>query len=131
MKVTLLAFVFPLVLMFTGIVGLVSSTTLPGCTAPTTVTTDMGKRAYTADQVVVRIGEFQQAVIDASDAKKVPEATARVIVFWTVQSMQTLKSAPVGWDAALRKTWPPVRLEVAKQPALATWAPIIDALIGG
>lgn len=89
-----------------------------------------GQRAFTALQVTQRVGEFQNAVIAASDAKKIPVEQSRVIVRWTVSSLEVLKTAPQGWDASLRQTWVQVRPVVANLESIGPWAITIDLLLG-
>jgi hypothetical protein len=108
------------------------------CHAPATIKTDPGKRAYTADQIVQRLGEFQNAVIDAQRANKVKTEDARIIVQWLSGdgaqwpgAFQVLKTAPQGWPTSLLSSWNGLRAKVAAIPALSTWADIIDQLIQG
>ena len=104
---------------------------LAGCaSAPPTIQTPEGKRAYTANEIVIRVHEFQRVVIDASDRKIIPEEVAREIVTWTVASAKTLASAPQGWQGMLRSTWLAVRERVNSLSQLSHWSFVFDAMLG-
>lgn len=106
---------------------------LSGCAlhAPASVVTPAGQAAYTADQIVTRLGEFQQAVIDASDANKIKVDDARTIVTWTRAALDTLKQTPGGRNALVASGWAKVRPIIAGNPQLAPWADVLDAFMGG
>lgn len=116
---------FLIVLVLAGALGSAA------CHPPASIQTPAGAHAYTADQIVKRLGEFQQATIDASDASKIPVATARTIVQWTTSAIQTLKTAPIGWGATARASWIPIKAQVNQLGAIASWTPIVDALLEG
>jgi hypothetical protein len=97
---------------------------------PAAVVAANAQGVYTADQVVTRIREFQKLVIDYSRSGIIPMQTGREIVMWSRASMETIGAVPDGWQATVKKGWENVRPKVEKLPAVATWAPIIDALIG-
>ncbi len=103
---------------------------LSGCHAPVTVTTPQAQTAYRADQVVVRIGEFQQVVIDSSHAGTVKVGDAHVIVEWTTASLATLGATPDGWQAALKAGWPQVRTIASRYPVLVPYVTILDGILG-
>lgn len=112
-----------------------------GCGVPTGIQTPQGKAAYRADQVVTRLGEFQNAVIDAGRANKLTQADARAIVAWisgdvratppVTGAIDVLNTAPQGAKATLEASWATVRPRVLANPTLASWAPIIDSLLQG
>jgi hypothetical protein len=118
----------------------VLATILTAC-APKSLQTPEGKHAYTADQIAKRLGEFQNAVIDASSANKIPLADARTIVTWisgdqhatppVVGALTILKVAPDGWQAVVLSGWQRVHPLVDRNPTLATWSGVIDALLEG
>ncbi len=96
--------------------------------------------AYTADQVVIRLGELQNAVIAATPAH-ITTADARVIVTWlsgdpaavppTVGVFAILGTVPDGWKATVTASWQTVRPILAANTTLAPWAPVVDALLQG
>lgn len=91
--------------------------------------TPAASAAYTADQIVKRIGEAQQAVIDASDANKINVADARTIVLWTRTTLKALGEAPNGWQAVALAGWPDVRALLLANATLSPWVPTLDDLL--
>ncbi len=60
--------------------ALVGSTlSLPACQRPVTITTDAGKLAFTADQIVLRVNELQRAAIDANTRGILDIGTTRTL----------------------------------------------------
>lgn len=105
--------------------------TLAGC-APKTITTAPGQIAFTADQVVVRVNELQNAAIQANTNKALDDATTRVIVNWAIAADTTLKTTPSGWQATLKSGWLAVKPQIpVNNPTLAITVGAVDALIGG
>lgn len=110
------------------------------CGHPATITTPEGQRAYKADQVVLRLGELQQAVIAAADANKVPLALAREIVTWIsgdvnatppkVGIVKAFESAPAGPPTFAVAEWNNLKARLEPYPDLATFVPIIDSFLG-
>lgn len=115
--------------------------TMPGClySAPPNLT-PQAQKAYTADQVVTRLGELQNAVIDAATANKVKTADARLIVAWisgdktttppTVGVLDMIAATPSGWQAAAQVAWPRIQAALQNNPNLSVWAPIVQQLLG-
>jgi hypothetical protein len=68
---------------------------------PATVTTPAGKAAWNADLFVQRAGELQSAAISANQQGALSDKTAVRIVQFTVGAIQTAKSTPDGWQAAV------------------------------
>jgi hypothetical protein len=97
---------------------------------PSSVTTDAGRQAYTADQIVQQVAIFQHTVVDLADRGVISVTTARSIVAWTVATLRTIQASPNGWEATVREGWRQVRPKVVELPAVAPWGPTIDALIG-
>lgn len=124
----------------TTLVPLLFLMLLVGC-APKSYTTPEARAAYTADQVVVRLGELQTATIDAFHADKVTLADARLVVTWvsgdssttppTLGAVDVLRTAPAGWKATLLASWQTVRSRLLVYTALASWVPIVDSLLQG
>lgn len=75
------------------------------CHAPVTVTTPAGKAAYTADQVVTRLGELQNAAIQANQGGALDTNTTRSIVTYVVATTKTLQQTPAGWVATVQAGW--------------------------
>lgn len=109
------------------------------CGPPKSLQTQQGRDSYSADQVVQRLGEFQNAVIDGRQAGKVTLADARAIVSWIsgdrnaspslLGAVDILKTVPQGWRATVQTSWQAIRSRVLAIPDLATWVPIIDGLL--
>lgn len=113
---------------------------LVGC-APKTFQTPQAKSAYTADQVVIRLGELQNVIIDGQKAGVVPLATARDLVTWiagdnklnppVLGAVDVLKAAPDGWKATIQTGWAIARLRLMTVTELSQWVSILDPLIEG
>lgn len=99
-----------------------------------------GQLVYTADQVVTRLGEIENAVIAACNAGTGPTCaatapistdTSRALVQAVVSATTALKASPQGWQAIALAGWqqakmlPPLQTPAAKGYVLA-----IDALLG-
>lgn len=114
---------------------------VPVACAPKHFENPQAKAAYTADQVVTRLGEFQKVVIDAQQAGKVPLDTARVIVTWVsgdtnavppaLGAVDIVKTTPTGWKATLQTGWAAVRTRLLAVIDLSPWVSILDPLIEG
>lgn len=91
---------------------------------PPNITTPAGKVAFSADQVLVRVGELQKAAIQAEATGGLSTAQARVIVGWTTPAAKVLKETPNGAQASLSASW-----TVAKQKAGPITNPAILALM--
>lgn len=113
---------------------------LSGC-APKTITDPAVRAAYTADQLVIRLGELQNATIDATTAQKIDIGTGREIVTWISGDVRAtppvtgvvavIQTAPQGWKATVRAGWQTVRPMVNAAPALQLYVVVIDNLLGG
>jgi hypothetical protein len=89
---------------------------LAACHAPVTVVTPQGKTAYTADQVVVRVRELQNAAIQANATlvngqPGLDTATTRIVVQTCVSLAQTLAATPTGWPATIKTAWASFRVQ--------------------
>lgn len=109
----------------------------PACTkyhyipAPPVTASAPAKVAFRADQVVLRLEEFQTFIIDQATSGQIPTPTARIIVKWTVAAVTTIGQTPNGWQPTVLTGWHLIRDEVAKLPQSAQWVGVIDALLGG
>lgn len=99
-----------------------------GC-APKTLS-PTGQRVFTANEISIRVGEFQSATIAASDAKQIPQETAREIVKWCIAAQETLRSTPSGWEATLKTGWSALRPKVRALPQLSGWSTAVDIILG-
>lgn len=100
------------------------------CTPKSPTLSPAATRAYTANEIAIRVREFQTATINASDAMQIPQPQARVIVQWCVTTLEILRTTPRGWDATVRESWIKFKPEVVKFPVLAGWATAIDIILG-
>jgi hypothetical protein len=111
------------------------------CGAPSSLKTPEGVAAWKADQVVQRLGEFQNVVIDGQRTGKVKTADARTIVSWIsgdssatppkAGALDVLSHAPTGWKEVVQRGWIVVRPAVVNNASIAGWAPTIDSLVNG
>lgn len=97
-----------------------------GCHAPVSVTTAQGKAAFTADQVVVRVNELQNAAIQAEAVGAVPTATTRRIISFCVDADRTLAATPSGWQQTVTVAW-----AAAKKELGSITNPAVVAAMGG
>lgn len=110
---------------------LVATLSITSCVRPPATLTPPAQAAFSAQQVVQRIGELQQTVIDLSDRGTIPVPIARAIVQQTTTTLKALAGPPQDWKTLARQFWAAARPQVASLPALAQWLSVLDALIGG
>ncbi len=110
---------------------LILALTFGACHAPVTVTTPQGKIAYTADQVVLRVNELENAAIQAQATNAIPVQTARTIVEWCVSADKTLASTPNGWPVILQTGWMEVKGKVGliANPAIVAAMGAVDVVL--
>lgn len=111
-----------------------------GCHPPVSLKTEPAKRAWTADQVVTRLGELQNVVIAENEAGRLPLQSARDIVTWISGDVlavpkregivQVIGRSPDGWRSVALASWPLVRPLLANQPKLELWVDIVEGMIG-
>lgn len=127
--------VFPLAIIFG--VGMLSA-----CAPPSTIVTPQGKIAYTADQIATRVGELEQAAIQANTTKDatgkpgIADSTAVPLVQFCVSAEKTLKATPAGWQATVTTAWTQAKAAIPAADAqkLAVVIQSVDvvlAAIGG
>ena len=111
---------------------IIALTGLCACPPPS-VQTPAGKTAYTADQVVLRIGELQAAAIDANAAGELSTATTRRVVQFTVDAAKILKASPDGWQTTVGPAYVGMKnqLTPAECERLGPYLGILDAILGG
>lgn len=97
------------------------------CIQPPPNLTPQAQVAFSADQVVQRVNELENAVIQANSSGALSTNATRVIVEFCVTSDQTLKSAPVGWQATITTAWNSLKAQsdFPKNPS-----PSLAAIIG-
>lgn len=101
------------------------------CHPPVSIQTPAGKAAYTADQIVTRINELENAAIQANSTGGLPTETTRVIVEFCVSADATLKTTPQGWQAAVSTAWAQAKgkLPAISNPAVAAAIASVDVLL--
>lgn len=101
------------------------------CHAPVSVQTPAGKTAYTADQIVVRVNELENAAIQANSTGGLPVATTRTIVEFCVGADQTLKATPAGWQATVSTAWAAAKVKIGtvSNPAVAAALSSVDVVL--
>ncbi len=109
-----------------------STLSLPACQRPVTITTDAGKLAFTADQIVLRVNELQRAAIDANTRGILDIGTTRTIVQWSINADTVLKTVPAGWKETVIGSWRVAKMEIHTTNSLIQSAmAAIDAVLGG
>lgn len=105
----------------------------PACAhPPPTVTTQAGQIAFTADQIVQRVNELQNAAISAEASKDdLQTSTARLIVTFCVEADKTLQTTPAGWQATVLKAWSLAKGQIGSvaNPAIAAALSAVDVAI--
>ena len=95
------------------LVGLVFALGLSAaCVPPASIQTPAGSVAYTADQIVTRVNELQNAAIQANAAGALPQATTRLIVQFAVAADTTLATTPLGWQQTIQTAWKAVKAQL-------------------
>ncbi len=104
---------------------------LLACNAPASIKTPEGKTAFTADQIVLRVGELQNATMQAERTGGIPTAAARTIITFTVSANKILRDTPAGWQATIATSWrelkPKIPADVRDRLAVV-WA-AVDFLV--
>lgn len=112
---------------------LVLCLSLSACAAPVTITTPQGKVAYTADQIVLRVNELQNAAIaaNATVPPSLPTATTRIIVEFCVSADKTLAATPAGWQATLATGWNAAKAKIGtpSNPAIVSAMSALDVVL--
>lgn len=100
------------------------------CHAPVTITTPQGKIAYTADQIVQRVNELENAAIKANGAGQLSLDTTRIIVEFCVGADKTLAQTPAGWQASVQAAWTAARAKIpTTNPAIASAVSAVDVVL--
>jgi hypothetical protein len=105
---------------------------IAACHAPVTITTPQGHAAYTADQIVLRVNELQNAAIQAQATGALPTATARTIVEFCVSADKTLAATPSGWQATVGAAWAEAKtkLPAITNPSVQAAVNAVDVILG-
>lgn len=112
---------------------------LASCAPPPSIQTEPGKRAWQANEFVKRVGELQNAAIQAESTQGLTTAQARVIVTFCVSAAKTAKDYPAGWEktaqAAYANTKTALGPTALQNPtvafAMALIEGMLDSLNGG
>jgi len=89
------------------------------------------RATYAADQIVIRLNEFQDFVIDQAITNQIQTSLARQIVAWLIKTRTIIGQTPNGWQAQALIGWELLSPELLRVPQLATWVPIVNALLQG
>lgn len=113
---------FLLVLMLSG---------LSACAHPT-FQSPVGQKAYTADQIVVRVNELENAAIAANTSKALSDDATRPIVEFCVAADKTLAATPNGWQATLETAWTAAKAKIGtvSNPAVMAAIGAVDVILG-
>ncbi len=103
------------------------------CHPPATITTQPGKIAFTADQIVVRVNELQSAAVQANASGALDTANTRTIVEFSVAADKVLKATPSGWQSTVKALWTQARPKITTsnttvQLAVTALSGILEAL---
>lgn len=88
-----------------------------GC-VPKNITTETGKKYYTANQIAIRINQLQTLVINLETQKILSVDTTRVIVRFCVTANTTLQQVPEGWGKTIYVLWQGVLNDPLVKPHL-------------
>lgn len=94
------------------------------CHAPVTVVTPEGKAAFTADQIVLRINNLQNAAIQAEATGGLSTDTTRTLVEFAVTANRTLKTVPDGWQQSVATAWAETKKRLPPITNLAVMAAV-------
>lgn len=103
-----------------------------GCLhAPANLSTQ-GKVAYTADQIVVRVNELENAAISANQQQQLSTNATRTIVQFCVSADETLAHTPDGWLATVQAAWAQTKanLPPISNPAITSALAAVDTVLG-
>lgn len=91
-----------------------------------------GNAAYTADQIVVRVNELENAAIAADAARTLSDTETRTIVEFCVAADKTLAAVPDGWRATVLQAWKAAKAKLPMTPntAIAAAVAAMDLVLG-
>ena len=105
----------------------VLAATCIGCPPPPSIQSQAAKRAYAADQVVLRLGELQTAAIDANAHGLLSMPATQRVVRFTVDSAKVLRATPEGWQATVQPSYIALRNQLSAEEK-ARLGPYLSAL---
>lgn len=111
---------------------LVLAILVAACHPPATIVTPEGRRAYTADQIVVRVNELQQAAMAAEAVGGLLTDPTRILVKFAVSANYTLQTLPAGWLATVTTAWRQTKQELPTltNPAVVAAIAAVDVVLG-
>ena len=106
---------------------------MTACHPPTTIVTPQGQIAYSADQLVTRIDELQNAAIQANTSGNLSTASTRILVQFAGSADAVLAATPSGWPTTVRTLWTTAKGNLGTQtnPLIVALMSAVDAVIGG
>jgi hypothetical protein len=75
------------------------------CHPPSTIVTEPGRIAFSADNILVRVKEVEQAAVQANQTGALDNAQTRVIVEYAVAAKNVLTATPTGWQMTVKALW--------------------------
>lgn len=91
-----------------------------------------GAVAFQADSVLVRVGELQDATIEANTKGLIGRPVAEKIVMFTVESAKVLKATTGDWRKTIRDAWTALQSSLTGLPqSLKAIIAAINSLLGG
>lgn len=88
------------------------------CRPPITIVTPEGRKAYTANEIVIRVNRLMDTAIQADATGNLPVATARVLIRFCVRADEVLQRVPNGWGATVWTLWQVVKADPLVAPYL-------------
>ena len=114
-------------------IGLMAGPATYGCAPKSANLTPQAQAAYTADQVVSRLAELQNAAMAADASKTISRAVAVKIVTFTVDAAKVAKASQAGWQASVQALYTALKADVggvfADKNVQAAWG-VVAGLLG-
>ena len=92
------------------------------------------KPAFTANEILIRVGELQKTVIELYDSnpRGITKERAELVVFWCVNAAKTLREVPAGWQKTIVASWENLLVQIkVPEGGLQTIWSIIDTMMKG
>lgn len=102
------------------------------CERPLLITTEAGRQAFQANEVLERVENLQNAAITAYRNGALSRDTTRAIVFATVQIAEFTNAAQQDWRTMVRQAWIQAKrdLSALRDERFRAYVAALDALLG-
>lgn len=88
---------------------------------PKTIPDDV-RPIYTANEILIRVGELQNVTINMYDSGQLSKEKAELIVFWCVQTAKVLKEVPSNWRQTVTLSFAELENKVGEPQGLLSKA---------